>query len=318
MTKDAAHDEAASWHARLNASRVSNADLEAFFAWRRIPANARAYDRLEAITAAMSDLADDPQIQAAAYAAERRRSGGVLARRAALGGGALLLAAATALVVVLMPPRSTVYESAIGERRIVRLADGSQLQLDTDSRARVRLGPKARLVRLDRGQAYFTVAHESRPFRVSAGDVTVTALGTRFEVSRLNGRVGVTLTEGKVAVREGDKRGWTLSPGEEVVVAAKAVASPKAVDAERAVSWTTGRLYFEDASLAEAVAEVNRYSSRKVLIGDGAAPDTRINGAFDTGDVDAFVVAATHLLPLRAEPRSDGAVLLVPRAEPTR
>lgn len=316
MNDDGVHREAAAWHARLNAPHVTNTDLEAFFLWRRDEANARAYDRLAAITEQMESLAGDPQIEAAAVAALRsrpRRGMSSLMRRAAWLGGAFALAAATALVIVMIPPRTVIYESDVGERRIVRLSDGSQLQLDTDSRARVRLGKQERRVFLDEGQAYFVVARDGRPFRVVADDVTVTALGTRFEVSKLRGRVGITLTEGRVEVKAVGKAGLTLHPGEEVLVDAASPPQPRKIDIEHAVSWTDDRLYFEDATLAEAVEEVNRYSSRKITLGAGAAPDVKINGAFDTGDIEAFAMAASELLPLRAEAGRNGEIVLLPR-----
>ncbi len=47
--------------------------------------------------------------------------------------------------------------------------------------------------------------------------------------------------------------------------------------AEEALSWRRGYLTFHDTSLADAVAEFNRYNSHKILVGDAKAAAIRIS-----------------------------------------
>jgi transmembrane sensor len=76
-----------------------------------------------------------------------------------------------------------VLETAVGEQRRITLADGSQVDLAPDSRVSTRFTLARRDVRLVRGQAFFVVAHNAvRPFIVHANNLTVTAVGTEFDV----------------------------------------------------------------------------------------------------------------------------------------
>lgn len=298
-----AEKEAAAWFTRLSKAQVANGDLDDFFRWRRAPENAAAYARVEAVFTGAQDLAADPDIDAAAIEALNRhaqqrhrqpawRDPKVLAAGLTLG----FVVAVTAYTVTGL---GQTYETGVGERRVIRLADGSSLQLNTDSRARVRLSKNRRLIALERGQAFFNVAHDrARPFVVDAGSVEVTALGTRFDVRRDQDKALVTLVQGRVAVRREQSKdaAITLEPGQAATTAGRSVPIRSSADIEEATSWTQGRLVFHDTPLSAAVAEVNRYSQSKLTLAANVDGEARINGAFDAGDVEAFAMAAADAL----------------------
>ena len=325
-----ARDEAAAWYAKLSAQRVSNADLTTFFAWREDSLNDAAYTRIEALTTGVRALADDPRLQAIAETAARRPRG-IGARLRGLGQGrgvrtlgvgAALAAAAVIGAVLLGQAGQQTYRTEIGERRAISLADGSTVELNTNSQVRVRLSKAQRSLILDKGQAMFVVAHDAgRPFVVTAGDTAVRAIGTRFEVYRADGAVRVTLAEGRVQVSQAGAQNTArpapviLSAGQRVDVVRAAPVKPVAVDVAAATGWTSGRLTFKDVPLAEAVAEVNRYSRRQVVLGPGAPADQRVNGEFDAGDTETFARGMAALLDLKSVPRPDGGVELT--AEPS-
>jgi len=306
--------EAAAWHARLGEPRVSTQTIEDFFAWRSKPENADAYRRVETAWTEAGRLAASPQIQASLDAAlnsgpERRRS-------RPLPPAVLALAAGFAIAALMFGgwvwqgPRDG-FDTGVGEQRLVQLADGSSVQLDTDTRLRVRFSDGRRLVDLERGQALFTVAHDSsRPFIVRAAGTSVTAVGTVFDVRRDDGGVRVTLVSGAVDVaRDGQGAPARLAAGQQSNVTSRGVAT-KAVDVAAAVSWTEGRIVFVDTPLNQAVAEVNRYLTKPVDLAPGADGAVAVNGVFKAGDRDAFVSAASGALGLRATARDDGSVLL--------
>ncbi len=140
----------------------------------------------------------------------------------------------------------------------------------------------------------------------------VTALGTRFDVRRVDGDIRVVLLQGSVRVdaeKVKEQRSWTLQPGQQVIPSA---AEPMVVsiDAGRAMSWTTGRLIFDETPLSAAIAEVNRYSKTRIEIRSATIADVAVSGAFDAGDTDGFVSAITHLYALRAQPSDNGAIVL--------
>ena len=189
-----AREAAAAWLARLSQLSVTTETLRAFRDWRRDPVNAAAYDQVGGVWEAAGGLAGDPGIQAATAAALRRRP----ARRSAIGWVlkrpfVLGLATASLAVIVIggwMLDQRPTYRTALGEQRLVTLADGSRLRLNTDSAVRVRLGSGLRRVELLRGEAFFEVAHDAaRPFIVSADGARVRAVGTKFDVRREGGCV---------------------------------------------------------------------------------------------------------------------------------
>jgi transmembrane sensor len=93
------------------------------------------------------------------------------------------------------------YSTATGEERSVRLEDGSTVELNSQSKLRVRFGVHERRVELLRGQAFFRVAKDAaRPFIVSTDTTQVRAVGTEFDVYRKTDGTVVTVLEGRVAV----------------------------------------------------------------------------------------------------------------------
>jgi transmembrane sensor len=311
-----ARDEAASWFARLSRVSVSTATLHEFRAWRARPENAEAYEKLEATWRAAGELAGDPDLSAAAAKAQRDVGPALRARRRAMVAmGALsALGAAAAVWLLVAAPES--YETAIGEQRLVVLDDGSRVRLNTDSHLKVRYNGAMRRLTLARGQAFFEVAKDpSRPFVVKADEVTVTALGTRFDVRRSGKAVQVTLVEGQVAVDlTAQAQTARLRPNQQLIAGPDGLSQPRPADPEEATGWTTGRLTFRNVPLREAVAEVNRYAQKKLVLDAPAEiADAPVSGVFDVGDRDAFATAVTALFPLAARSEVDGRLRLAPR-----
>ncbi|HVI33750.1 FecR family protein [Phenylobacterium sp.] len=320
--RDRARSEAAAWFARLGRQAVTTDALRAFRDWRRTPANAQAYAEVERTWAKAGTLAQDPEIRAATHAAldRRPRSRTAGLPRGPLAWGAAGLAALALAAALRFGPglAAPAYDTGVGEQRLVVLEDGSRVRLNTDSRVRIRFHDDRRRVELVRGQAFFEVAHDpARPFTVDAGAADVRALGTRFDVRRLDGTVQVTLVEGSVRVQADAARAddethaaWTLAPGQQLTVAPGRAAAPRPADTAGATSWTTGRIVFRETPLAAAVAEVNRYAPHKISLEAPALAAAPVNGVFDTGDTEAFVAAASSLFGLEARRAPDGAVVL--------
>jgi transmembrane sensor len=322
-TETRAEREAADWFARLNSRKISTAALEAFHAWRHEPANDAAYGRMESLWETSGRLQLDPatgrDITAALNRGARRRRWRNWLRAAILPIGGVALAGAAALYLAGVA-QTSVYRTHVGEQRLVALADGTRLRLDTDTEVKVRLRDHARDVRLVRGQAFFDVAHDqSRPFIVEADGARVRALGTRFDVRLRDGQAQVTLVEGAVEVthdRAGDgapARAWRLAPGQALTPSATA-SQPVRVDVAAATSWTSGQLVFHATPLADAVAEVNRYSRTKVVLEAPALSASLVSGKFDAGDTQAFVAALCDLFHLEAAAPQDGEIRLQPKA----
>ncbi|MGN6121378.1 MAG: FecR family protein [Sphingomonas oligoaromativorans] len=301
-------EQAADWFARLKTLPVSQATLEQFFEWRRIDVHEAAFDEVERLWGRAGLVADHPEIRQATQSAYDRPH----RRRLAIAGSALALVAVAGAFVGLHRPGDR-YVTGVGQQSVIALADGSKLTLDTDTKLVVRLEKDARHVELDHGQAYFSVAHDpSRPFTVEAGGVQVLATGTQFDVRHTGQATDVTLVEGSVAVRSpGAQEGQRMTAGQAVTVLSGQVPIVRRVDTAVATSWKRGQIVLDGMTLGQAIAEVNRYTARPVVLDAPRYAGSRIGGSFETGDIESFVQATTALLPLRAVRESDGGIHLV-------
>jgi transmembrane sensor len=318
-----AEAEAADWFAKLRRPAITTKALRDFEAWKRDERNALAFKRVEAGWKATGALASHPDVQAATAKALKRHPEWAVRVTWRTGASVALacgLAAAAGGAYWFSRQLAPSYSTGVGEQRSVVLEDGSRVRLNTDSAVRVWYRGDERRVTLRRGEAFFEVAHDaSRPFRVRAGAAGVVALGTRFDVRRETGSVSVVLLQGSVRVDRNGGDARTLLPNQKLVVTGQGVSQPRPADAAETSSWTTGRLTFRGAPLRDAVAEVNRYSKRKIVL---AVPDSvaaePVSGVFDVGDTDAVVAALTMFFDLEASPPDGAVIRLAPRRTPAQ
>jgi transmembrane sensor len=219
--------DAAEWWVRLQEPAVSRVDREEFVDWLRESALhvaemlriAQVHGALEQFrqwTNVSTEGSDEPENVVTlprtdepnppSPAEERGAAGETVLKRRPRRGRFLALAASLIGLTLLgawifLGLRTQTIETERGERREVALADGSVLEVDPETRLRIRFDEHARRVTLDRGRALFRVAkNPARPFLVQADGTTVRAVGTAFGVDRQKEGVVVTVAEGKVAV----------------------------------------------------------------------------------------------------------------------
>lgn len=309
MTEEARRrEETAGWLARLRSRSVTTGELAEFAKWRRDPANADAYRDAEAFWEQSAALGDDPDIASALATARRRRRVArwwerPVNRWLTLGAGLAASATVTAFLLVLTSVPT--YRTAVGERSVARLDDGTTMHLDADTVVATRFRERERRVQLDRGQAFFDVRHDaSRPFVVEADGVTVIALGTRFEVDRGATSVKVALIQGSVAVRSVASSDMVqLSPGDSVDIVGGRIGNIVHGRATDMTAWRQGRLSFHDTPLVDAIATMNRYTARPIAIRSPSLAQEQISGDFATDDVDGFVAAVGALFGAQAVER---------------
>jgi transmembrane sensor len=194
------------------------------------------------------------------------------------------------------------------------------VHLDVGSEISVTFSEGQRRIALVEGRALFEVAHDAtRPFIVSAGESTTTALGTHFQVQREGQEVSVTLTEGSIAVAsDSEQSSWRerLVPGEQISLSADGrVHGKRTIDTQTVTSWSRGRLVFRGTPLGEALQEVNRYGSRKVRLGDPDLATLPVGGNFIAGETELIVSAFAAVLPLRVVQGSGDEIILFRRYE---
>jgi transmembrane sensor len=332
MTLD---EVAANWLIRHDADRLSADEEQSFEAWRAAsPAHREAYRRAEGLWTRFEEDADPAELRALRAAAlsvrtpnSRWRVGIAAAASCmtAIGAIALYLSHRVGVDAVENSTRLATedsYSTARNERSIVTLSDGTMVTLNLDTTMDVVFTPGERLVRITHGQAFFEVAkNPHRPFVVQAADRRVTALGTQFDVRLDPDRVEVVLLEGKITVDHTApslleelklrKAHVELRPGQKLVAALGEPVAISDTNAQRETSWRHGWVEFDNQTVGDAVAELNRYSERPIMVPDESVRDLRLSGVFRVGQPDRFAAIIQELLPVKVVAGEHGETLIV-------
>lgn len=300
------------------------AERQAIFEWIDAdPHHAVAFARMEAAWEAGERLrASPPPIEGPDAAADT--GGGTRVSRRTLVGGGLAASIATVGATVAWRYASDVdlHHTRLGERRVITLADGSRIHLNTASAVEVAMRKHSRRIRLVKGEALFEVAHDPRrPFLVDAGAARLRAVGTAFNVRIRDTVVELTVTEGVVAVAEDtvDVHRPDVSKivaGGGAVIGSGAVA-PTALDPailRQRTAWQDGVIELDGETLAQAVAEFNRYRDPPIIIGDPRLANLRVGGRFEVDEAEKFLIAIEGSFPISVIPATDGSILLVTRS----
>ena len=307
--------DASEWIQRLNESDAQ-AVVDEWLQWCRTdPKNLPVFEQMQRIWNALPQARDGSQNspQPAARLHDRNRLVALAASVVLLAGLAAWLAIGYSQIQVL--------DTAIGEQRRITLADGSQLDLAPNSRVSTRFTLTRRDVRLEGGQAFFAVTHNAlRPFIVHAGSLTVTAVGTTFDV-RI-GPIGtvVTVGEGRVNVAPGLDEGGIFSGtitgtvrasvGQRVTFSKSAQRlSVASVDPGTAGSWRDGKLQFLGEPLVDVVAAVNRYSATRIVVAP-AFQQTRFTGTVSAASVRDWLGALEQIYAIEVVDQGANGILI--------
>lgn len=299
-TPDSEHlfAEATAWYYRLQADDVTEAECQAFAAWQaQGPAQALAWDEVIALLGAL-------QAPARRIRAQQREQWRPQRRwvRAAGAVAALLMLAVLVGQTPWLDRWRADYATATGQSRTLVLADGSRIQLNTDSAVQVDLAAGERRVRLLRGEAWFEVRRDpGRPFVVSTGDGWVKVLGTQFSVVREARQTRVQLAEGRVQVQAGSGPGVFLLPGQAVEYAVGGTGAIHPFEPARAFAWRQRQLVFSQQPLGEVVEELNRYWPGQTLVLGDALRQRKVSGVFEIDKPEAVLKALAHTLGVHSE-----------------
>lgn len=216
------------------------------------------------------------------------------------GGGVLAAAAAAAVLFFAMPRPATVYETGAGEVQQIALADGSSMAIDARSQVAVDFDGSARRITMTSGRAIFRAAKgDERPFQVVVGAITITDIGTEFQVvdDPAIKLVEVLVTEGEVRI-DGPGFRRNLVAGQSVRVARSGgppIGSENqrlsTRDLLRTTAWREGRLELDGDTLAEAIAQLNRANQMQIVIADPGLAEQELHGAFRMSDPRGFAQA---------------------------
>lgn len=286
--------EAAGWLARVDRGLDGEEDV-AFARWKDADIEHRiVFQQLQAVWQRADRLAGLRQPSHAIARLPRNLPRGVMLKAAAIAAVLVVCAGVGLSFFQARDIPLQRFETAIGAQRSLDLADGTHVELNTDTVIHASLTAKTRTVTLDRGQAYFEVVHDANyPFVVIAGDHRITDLGTKFSVKRDGDRVTVVVKEGEVRVeRVADDHvsAPVVAERNMVVIARRSetlIAMKPAQEIDNAMLWRSGMLSFNQEPLAAVAEDINRYNVRKMEV-VGPARDIRIGGSFRSDNIEGF------------------------------
>ena len=286
---------------------------DAFNAWRQShPRHEAAVRRVEQILTLLDDL---PKVRVpleARLAAEaesfpsKRPAKRLKFPKVAWSAGVAALFAVAGLLRWMQPAPTDVidhYTTSADVQRRIALSDGSLVDLNSGSDVKVAISAGQRRVTLNRGEAHFEVAHDSRrPFLVTAGGVTVRAVGTAFNVKMEAGSIDVLVVEGKVEVSHEEAPAETapdtrpqVAAGELTRVSRKdpvAVPSVEKMEDESIrsiLAWQKRMIPFVNLPLRDLVTQFNRRNPTQLVLGDPGLGDRPVGGMIAMDQLDAFV-----------------------------
>lgn len=316
---DEVEEQAALWAARLDGGGLTERDQGELAAWLNAqPAHRSALESYRSLSATLTTQLEAMHCRAR----ERMRRERLARRRTFLAAmGVLATAAARAIAFLWHAHRPQHYATATGQRRTDVLEDGTRMELNAETALSVSFGRNARHVRLEQGEALFTVSRDAaRPFLVdtSAGQVRVT--GTVFNVrTTAAARTEVTVLEGSVRVNA-TARSHAETPlvrGQRLTIDVADVEvvtlAPEALD--DVVAWREGKAVFNDEPLAAVIERFSAYHRRTIEVAPAAGLH-RVGGRYALDDLEGLLESLEVLLPVRIVHESDGRVQILAREEP--
>lgn len=320
MQNEQIYKEASSWLIEIRAGEPGGGAREQFYRWLiKSPEHMRAYLELAALWAEARGIDFDAARNGDPSRSSGERADNVVSlnlpdsAQRSIGfqkrRHPFALAACVAALVTVAAAGGLynhfirgVYSTDIGELRQITLADGSTVELNAQSKIRVRFHRLERDVELLQGQAIFDVAHDTtRPFVVLSQDSRIKAVGTRFDVNQDPSETTVTVVDGAVVIsstaRKANGPDAKLVAGEQATIDPRAPTVKSVADVMANTAWTRGQLVFKDATLQRIVAEFNRYNVRRLVIRDAALEGFRVSGIFSSTSHNSFI----HFLERRPE-----------------
>lgn len=281
-------EEALAWLVRLHSGEETEADWNAYHDWKAAePAHADAAQRAERMWSRLGPALSAPRTS--------RNVAGMLLLAACLAGGGAASGAFGPLSGWLADEAT-----GIGERRVVTLADGSTVMLDSATSIDIEYAGDARRITLRDGQIFVSVQPDpARPFVVQAREGTVRALGTAFNVRAEERGARVAVTEHAVRVTYGGNSSVDIREGEGVEYAAGGgLGKPDAIDVRNVTAWQQGEIVFDARPLGDVAHDLARYRRGTVVFTDASLKDLPVTGVFSTTDTDAFFTALEMTLPV--------------------
>jgi len=291
-------EEAIEWFVRLQDENCHENEWLLFSTWiAQSDAHAQAYEQAQTLWHSLDSLKslDVPNLDKA------RRKPPTPLQTATKVSALSLLVAISGVVYYEQQLEFTPYSTAINQRRTITLDDGSQVDMNANTRIQVKLSLLQRKIHLEQGEALFNVGDEwLRPFSVHVAQLKIKDIGTRFNVIQRKKSIEISVLEGEVQLSDGGdindvsiQAGYSRHYYNDSSLSPVASIKPQAVTA-----WTKGNLMFDHTPLKKVVAEIERYHQVKFIFADTVLENETLSGTFKAADLKGFLLALKTILPI--------------------
>lgn len=294
-------EDAALWLSRLH---LGTADEEAFARWRsEHPLHALEFARAFANWEAMRDVVSGNDVRGSSDSVSMTR------RRLLKIAGCGVALASGGTFWVSRYQAWTRLRTEVGETRKVRLPDASELELNTNTEVSWKFAENRTVIQLARGEISVNVRPGVNAL-FSSANLIATLLAGQYNVRYLSDLLRLTVLQGAALVHDPAKRPTTPA---DVVASGQTVTAAKGryleieaeSDMDGATAWQKGEIVFHDQSLVAAIAEYNRYLTKKIVIEAPKIESKRVAGRFTTTQPQAFLRAVSLSLDLQMTETAD-------------
>lgn len=297
---------AAEWHVRLQAERVSEAEIEAFHEWCQKTEHKHAYAEIQRVWGQFEPATNPPAraaIRKVIATPHRAVTGTALALVLTLGISVFYMGATWQRSGwTLSPARwGADYATSIGEIRQIPLSDGSTLILDTQSAVRLHFSDSVRQIELRAGRLQIDVAADpQRPLSIVTRHGRATALGTRYEVTLTAASTRVSVTESAVGacLNSAPTLCQKVAVGQTTHMDAHRVNTPTTTDPHLSVDWNQLRLTVVNQPLGRVLSELAKYQTSPIKWSD-QLDEMSVSGVFPLGDSAQALALLEQSLPIR-------------------
>ena len=295
--------QAIEWFVRLQSDQCQPEEHLRFKTWlTKSPKHSAAYSEAERVWATMDTLKAIP-VPGLSQARSARSKSPINTRLSSV----IVLVLSTAFIAGAWLEYSSEtihYQTRIGERRRIELADNSHIDLNTNTQISVKLSLFRRNVELVQGEALFDVVHSHlRPFSVKADDLQIRDIGTRFNIRKLPQGTMISVFEGEIEMNDSHSvfNEHLFAGSQRYYTETKGLGQLEAVDSGKESAWVDGHLIFKQTSLLDVTAELERYHPVQFSFSDTELEKETLSGTFNADDLDPFLHALQNILPIQAK-----------------
>lgn len=168
---------------------------------------------------------------------------------------------------------------------------------------------KTRNIKLQ-GEAFFQVANDkNKPFIVNVNDVTITVLGTSFNVKNTNGVTEVIVESGLVRVEHAGKR-VELKPNERTTISSSDTALQKEATTDKLYNYYSSRQFVcDNTPLWKLVEKLNEAYGVNITIENPSLKSLPITTTFNDESLDNVLKIISQTLDIKVERNGDNIIL---------